>query len=383
MKYIFFILALIVSSSAIAQKKLPVLKAKSNKAAIYENGRHATVWTITPEAKPDVYQANRVASLTRVMLKTDSDSIAFNMKPGQRNDFIVLLNGKDSCYTSFQTPAKKDFSKMKPALHDTIPMVMNEHNTIYVKAVLNSIDTLNMNFDTGSTEITLTREILKDKIKQDLKLYNTPYELKIGNRTYTSKLYDAELAGHDTDGRFGWDLFDGFIVELNYDRNIMVVHSDMPRSIKKDKAYTKLGIQYFSQLVFVESTLSQSGKANKDWFLFDTGYQRTAMLDNDLLMQKGFPVDKMQVIKKVMMYGAQGNEVPVITSSLEALKIGKYTLPNVPAQLLTTNKPLRGYNVHLFGNEVLKRFNVVLDFQDNVIYLKPNRHFDDKYIEKG
>jgi len=383
MKYILSLLALVASCSAFAQKKLPVVKAKSNNAAIYVNGRRATLWTLTPEAKPDVYNTNKVATVSRVMLKTDSDSIAFNMKPGQRNDFIVLLNGKDSCYTSFQSPAKKDFSKMKPALHDTIPMVMNEHNTIYVKAVLNSTDTLNMNFDSGSTEITFTREILKNKIKQDLKLYNTPYELKIGKNTYTSKVYDAELAGHDTDGRFGWDLFDGMIVELNYDRNIMVVHSEMPRSIKKDKAYTKLAIQYFSNLLFVESTLSQSGTVNKDWFLFDSGYQRTAMLDNDLLKQRGFPVDKMPVIKKVMMYGGQGNEVPVITSSLEALKIGKYTLPNVPAQLLTSNKPLRGQNVHLLGNEVLKRFNIVLDFQENVVYLKPNRYFNDGYIEKG
>lgn len=83
------------------------------------------------------------------------------------------------------------------------------------------------------------------------------------------------------------------------------------------------------------------------------------------------------------MYGAQGNEVPVITSNLEALKLGKFTLPNVPAQLLTTNKPLRDTNIHLLGNELLKRFNTVLDFQENVVYLKPNTHFEDGYIERG
>jgi hypothetical protein len=90
----------------------------------------------------------------------------------------------------------------------------------------------------------------------------------------------------------------------------------------------------------------------------------------------------MQLIKKVIMHGAQGNEIPVITSNLEILQLGKYGLKNIPAQILTTNKPLKGINIHILGNEVLKRFNTVLDFQANVVYLKPNLHFTDEYIEK-
>ncbi|MDQ1095689.1 MULTISPECIES: hypothetical protein [Chryseobacterium] len=33
-------------------------------------------------------------------------------------------------------------------------------------------------------------------------------------------------------------------------------------------------------------------------------------------------------------------------------------------------------------NEILKRFNVFLDFQHNAVYLKPNKLFNDSYIEK-
>ncbi|MGQ2983023.1 hypothetical protein [Flavobacterium sp.] len=383
MKQLFLIVLIALSFQASAQKKLPIIKAASPKAGIYEKGKHAVEWTLTPEAKPDVYVTNKLAAPAMIMLKTDSDSIAFRMKPGQRRDFIVLLNGKDSCYTSFQSPVNKDLSKIKPAVHDTIPFVMNSQNTIYVKAILNATDTLSLNFDTGTTELVLTKETLKNKIRSGVKLYNTPQSLKIGSRDYSVNAYDAEKTGHDTDGRFGWDLFDGMIVELNYDRRLMIVHSEMPKSIKKNKGYAKLNITYFSHIFFVEGTLIQSGRKNTDLFLFDTGYQRTAMLDNDLLKQNGFPAEKMEVIKKVVMYGAQGNEVPVITSNLEALKLGKYTLPDVPAQLLTTNKPLRGANIHLLGNEVLKRFNIVLDFQENIVYLKPNVHFTDVYIEKG
>jgi hypothetical protein len=267
-------------------------------------------------------------------------------------------------------------------MSDSIPFTINEHNTIFVKAIFNETDTLNLNFDTGTTELILTNDVMKNKLKSAPKLYDTFYNLKIGNTSYKTKVYDAELTGHGTDGRFGWDFFKGKIVELNYDQNLMIIHSVLPANVAKSRKFTKLKMKFFKDLLLVESEIKQDGVSNKDLFLFDTGYQRTAMLDDDLLKKGNFPAEKMDVIKKVIMHGAQGNEIPVITSNLKVLKIGKFKLKNVPIQLLTTNKPLRDKNIHILGNEVLKRFNIMLDFQDNVVYLKPNHLFDEKYIDE-
>jgi hypothetical protein len=267
-------------------------------------------------------------------------------------------------------------------LSDTLSLTINEHNTIFVKAVFNEIDTLNLNFDSGTTELVLINDVLKSKLKSTLKLYNTFYNLKIGNINYKTRVYDAELSGHGTDGRFGWDLFKDNIVELNYDKSLMVVHSVLPKKIARNNKFTKLKIEFFEDLFLVESEIKQSGVTNKDLFLFDTGYVRTVMLDNDLLKQEKFPTKKMEVINKVIMKGAQGNEIPVITSNLQVLKIGKYKLKNVPIQQLTTSKPLKNKNIHILGNEVLKRFNIFLDFKNNVVYLNPNHLFNDKYIDQ-
>ncbi|MCZ4244842.1 clan AA aspartic protease [Pedobacter punctiformis] len=270
----------------------------------------------------------------------------------------------------------------KPLESDTIPLIINKQNTIYVKAVFNDSDTLNLNFDTGTTELVLTNNVLKNKLKSVPKLYNTVYNLKIGNHDYKTKIYDAELTGHDTDGRFGWDLFKDKTVELNYDKNALIVHNQLPAYVSKDSKFKKFPIKYFKELFLIEGTISQNGIKNTSLFLFDTGYQRTAMLDNDLLKLSNFPAEKMEVIKKVMMKGAQGNEIPVITSNLELLKIGNYKLKNVPVQQITANKPMRGENIHILGNEILKRFNTFLDFQNNVVYLKPNQLFNAEYVEK-
>lgn len=269
----------------------------------------------------------------------------------------------------------------KNVVNDTIPFIINNQNTIYVKAVFNKKDTLNLNFDTGTSELILTNDVLKNRLNSEIKLYSTFYNLKIGKTNYQTKVYDAQLSGHDTDGRFGWDFFKDKVVELNYDKNIIVVHSEIPKYVLKDDAYTKLAIKFFDNVFSVESIISQSGIEIKDRFLFDTGYQRTAMLDNDLLNAEKFPIEKMKEIKRVIMKGAQGNEIPVFTSNLEKLIIGDYELKNVPIQKLTSYKPLKGTNIHILGNEVLKRFNTILDFQNNIVYLKKNKLYNVEYID--
>lgn len=270
----------------------------------------------------------------------------------------------------------------KIILRDSISLLINEQNTISIKAVFNNKDTLNLNFDTGTTELVITNDVLKNKLKSATKLYNTFYNLKIGNTDYETKVYDAELSGHGTDGRFGWDLFKNKIVELNYNKNLLVIHSELPEKIISDKKFTKLKMTFLEDLFFIENEIVQNGVINKELFLFDTGYQRTLMLDTDLLQDKKFPMEKMEILKKVIMHGAQGNEIPVITSNLKTFKIGKYNLKNIPVQITNANKPFKNKDIHILGNEILKRFNVFLDFKNNMVYLKPNRYFKDSYIEQ-
>jgi hypothetical protein len=162
----------------------------------------------------------------------------------------------------------------------------------------------------------------------------------------------------------------------------MVIHSSLPDHVGNAKRFTKLKIEFFKDIFLVASEIQQNGVVNKDLFLFDTGYQRTVMLNNDLLKQGKFPAEKMEILKSIIMHGAKGNEIPVITSNLNALQIGKYKLKNVPVQVTSTYKPFKDKNVHILGNEVLKRFNTILDFQTNVVYLEPNQLFSGKYADQ-
>lgn len=383
MKHYYLTFLLLLSAYGFSQNRLPVIKANVKTATIQEVGQPLKKWNLSPEIKIDVFTTNKLVKPVMVKFKTDIDSISFKLKPGQQKDFIVLLNGKDSCYTRIQSPEVKNFRRVQPEVHDTIPFVINKYNTNSIKVMLNQTDTLNLNFDSGATEVVLIEEALKNKVKSKLDLYNTLHDIKVGRRTYQSKVYDIQLAGHGVDGLLGWDNFDGYIVELNYDKNIMVVHSKLPKAVKQNKAVDKFKMKYFNQVFYIEGQITQGKTTVKDWFMFDTGYQKTAVLDNDLLNKSKFPVAEMAVIRTDTLLGIMKNKIPVVTSKLESLKLGKNELKNVPAQILTTNKPVRGANVHILGSDVLKRFNTFFDFQENVVYLLPNQLYEADYIEKA
>lgn len=80
----------------------------------------------------------------------------------------------------------------------------------------------------------------------------------MGKEHTTGKIYPTKLSGNETDGRFRWNLFDGLIVEFNYDSNLMVVHAKMPNHIVEDKSYSKLNLKFYNNIFLVEAFIAQS-----------------------------------------------------------------------------------------------------------------------------
>lgn len=111
---------------SIAQKKLPIIKSFNKVITIRDGGLDLkNYWTISPEAKPDIYDAIvSKNTLKKVSFITDVDSISFKVEPDKTYDFIVLLNKKDSAFTRIVThngPA--DFSKNYIKTHNNKTIV--------------------------------------------------------------------------------------------------------------------------------------------------------------------------------------------------------------------------------------------------------------------
>lgn len=367
---------LLINYWAFAQKRLPSIKATSTKAYIIEGEGEKNAWTLSPEIKIDTYVITKSVKPKWIKFYTDIDCINVKIKPNENFDFIVVLNKKDSCYTRITSLPNKDYSRQKPSTHDTIPFSLTEFNNIKIKTVLNAKDTLDLKFDSGTTGLLLTNDAIKNKTNlSDLDKSNNT--LKIGNLHWDNlQIYPVELSGQGTDGRFGWDLFDGKIVEIDYDKKLFIVHTKLPDI---SKGFSKFEMEYVNTLFCIQAELQLGNKKYKNRFLFDSGYQRTIMLDTTLMAEQDYPKD-LKIIKKVIMKNGQGKEIPVITVNNEKFYLKPYSLSDIPVQLMTTGNPAR-FKTHILGNEILKRFNTYLDFQHNVVYLKPNSLVNLEYTD--
>jgi len=165
MKLLFSVIALLIGYTIHAQNKLPVIKAGSTNVSISDGGYFdKNAWSLSPKARPDTYIADRTRRTKWVIFYTDIDSIKVKVKPGTRFDFIVILNGKDSCFTRIASAIPPESLSATPTdTHDTIPFTLTDFNAIRVRAVINGTDLVNLHFDVGSFDFRLTKDAVLHK----------------------------------------------------------------------------------------------------------------------------------------------------------------------------------------------------------------------------
>src|ERR1700755_706888 len=95
-----FLLLLLLAAASAAQNNLPVVKSNVSVISIQDGETlKKDSWTLGPETKPDVYEADLVGGKPRkVTFITDVDSISFTVEEGKQYDFIIR-RGEDFCHT--------------------------------------------------------------------------------------------------------------------------------------------------------------------------------------------------------------------------------------------------------------------------------------------
>jgi hypothetical protein len=173
-----------------------------------------------------------------------------------------------------------------------------------------------------------------------------------------------ENSGVDTDGKFGYDLFKGKIVSIAYDKNRMLVSESLP---KKLKGYQKMKLVFENESMFIEGSLALGKETFSDKFMFHSGYGGAILLDPKI--GEKFNTKSLKTISTSELKDSYGNVFKIETKLLPKVIIGNKTLKNVPLSFAARSSDIP---MKVFGNDLLKRFNVIFDFQKNEIYLKPN-----------
>jgi hypothetical protein len=369
-----FATALLLTSVqfAFAQSDLPVVRASSKTVSI-RDGKHFKkhYWAIMPEKKPDYYYAEIPQKNNTITFITDLDSISFDVAFGKEYDFIILLNGKDSCFTRISARYKNfnaSTRKNAGARPDTIPFTLGDNHKIYVNAKLNGSDVTNIQLDLGAGGTIINKTSVK-KVKMNfdekVNLANSDGVnqvqsasknlLQIGNLVWDSVAIAvaSNMKDHE-DLIIGNSLFKDKILEINYDKKVLVVHDAFPPQIA---SYSRHDVILDGGVIpYIAVNLTIRNKTQTGWVMFDTG-ARTSILNS-----ADAPMAYRVASELAGMIGLDEAITP-------KLSIGNYQLSGF--EYKTRGMGGEGLNM-ILGNDLLKRFNLVLDNKNGYLYMQPN-----------
>lgn len=382
---------------------LRVLKANSRRVDVRDGDRLLKgVWTIEPAVALNVYHAQRGANGRTITFITDIDSLSFDVQPLRTYDFIILLDGVDSCRTRISTMAQsyRRGGPSSPAGPPTIPITYRR-GKIHLQAKVNDSQTLDLIFDTGADTHVLYPSAM-DKAAT-LAFDGTTNNVGTGGATLrqTSSDNRLEVAGlrwdHESvlyvekqadaaDGIVGYRAFEDKVVEIDYDRMVMVIHDALPAHALE---FDKTAMPFAGSLRAVEAVLFTGERGASGLFMLDTGSDGTLMVNQAFVIANGLRGTMRKVgasTSRGVGSGAIRNEMVL----LPELTIAGFKMSNVPIHLaLPTDgneappggvlsiEVLKG----VLSIEVLKRFNTILDYPRNEAYFKPNTLFDSAFTQ--
>lgn len=257
-------------------------------------------------------------------------------------------------------------------------------------------DTLNFILDTGSGGISLDstttqyfglKPVPSDKtirgiggIKNVSFLNNRQLHLPgltVDSLNFHVNDYDilTSVYGERIDGIIGYSFFSRYIVKLNYDSLKIEVWS-------RGALKYPLGGFLLKPLITtlpVNFIRIRDEKALNSRFLYDMGAGLCMMLSTDFIK------DSALLGKKRKLYAKEaeglGGKIDMNMTVIKEVRLGPYRFKNVPVFVFddTYNITSYPYLGGLIGNDILRRFNAIINYEKRDIYLIPNTHFAEPF----
>lgn len=201
--------------------------------------------------------------------------------------------------------------------------------------------------------------------------------LKVEGLDFYVNNYDilSAVYGEKIDGIIGYSFFSRYIVKINFDSvNIEVFQQG---SIRYPRGGYLLH-PIFTTLPIQPLTIKDERTVNANFYL-DTGAGLSFLLSKDFA-EDSTVLMKGRRLLPIQAQGLGGNKQMMITV-IKEVKVGPYKFKKVPTYILddeynATSYPFLG---GLLGNDILKRFNLILNYKKKEIHLLPNSRFRDRF----
>ncbi len=260
----------------------------------------------------------------------------------------------------------------------------------------NVADTLNFVLDTGSggisldsgtcaefniatkasdTTITGIGGIRKVHFVFDESLHLTGLEVKHLNFHVNNYEVLTSVYGEKVDGIIGYSFFSKYVVKINFDSSMIEVYS--PGKMTYPKQGTTLR-PIFTALPIQWVNIKDSKKIGYN-FYFDTGAGLCFLMSEQFAQDSAVLLSRRKPV--VTQAQGMGGKLQMRLTVIKEVKIGPYKFHQVPTYLYddefnVTSFPFTG---GLIGNDLLRRFNMIINYPKREIHLQPNKHFKESF----
>lgn len=299
---------------------------------------------------------------------------------------------------SLSVRAQEQFTEPPARRLTAVPLKTLSGGVILIKAAVNKYpDSLNFILDTGSGGISLDSTtcielniplapsdktirgiggIRNVKFLNNAKLHLPG--LSVDSLNFHVNDYEilTSVYGIKIDGIIGYSFLSRYIVKLNYDTMLMEVFT--PGELK----YPRGGHLLRPLLASIPiQTLNFKEKDKfQNRFYFDTGAGLSFLLSEDYIRDSGILENKKKTPLVTQAEGL-GGKMTMRLTTIKEVRLGPYKFKNVPTFLFDDDYNVTSYPFlgGLIGNDLLRRFNVILNYKKREIHIIPNRSFKEAF----
>ncbi|WP_462254111.1 aspartyl protease family protein [Ekhidna sp.] len=314
--------------------------------------------------------------------------------------FILVIN---TCLSSTAS-GQKEFGFKMPKKTKRIEIPFEQHNNLVVIPVtINGFLTLKFILDTGVENAIITEKLYADILNLNYLRQITidgpglvdSVEAFVANQVTfglpggvigknmnvlvlkEDYLMLSENIGENVSGIIGYDIFSRFVVEINYDTNILVLHD--PKSYKKGRRKVELPLEIKGSKPFMQATIKQGDETAALDIMVDTGASHAALIDYNHLTGISLPE---KTIETRLGRGIAG-DIPGYLGRIDQVTINDFDfsemLVSAPFEGAYNKVIKRGARIGTFGGELLNRFNVTFDYQKSKVYLVQGQRYNDAF----
>ena len=305
-----------------------------------------------------------------------------------------------SCQKQKNAKVSETFEKTKPfnLPKDAIHITYDNH--IYFQLAFDSIKG-NFVFDTGADRLYYDSIFYYDNKftykniglgklpgvglkKQLVRVVFDSINFKLKNESFCTSITPIiklkPILGDFADGIIGGELFNKSILEISYDKEFMKIHASLDsvdivpyKKIKLERIQNRL---YLPLSVKINDSLIVQGK-----FILDLGSGSSISFTNHTSKKYNFTKNIGFKIPYYTKYGGIGGESSSFNFESESIVIGDFKLNKVVMEYSIDNSGAlskRNY-LGILGNEILEKFDIIIDNTNCNLYLKPNSMFNNPF----